>query len=368
MKIALIGNYPLLGTKSMFLYAELLRKTLVKSGHDVRLFQPKPFFNKIDFKIKLLKKWLGYIDNYIVFSLTLKKKVSKFDIVHICDQANSPLIFFLEPKNVILTCHDLIIAKLLNNNKLDKISLTGKIYQNLIIHFIRGFKTIICVSESTKKDLLKLIKFKKTKIKVIHNALNNKFSPTSSIERKNMLKKIDLNYKYLIHVGANVWYKNKIYLIKIFYIFLKFKGRSEYKLVLVGEKNTEEINSLTNKLNIKNSVINIINPNHNTLCALYSGAEALVFPSLEEGFGWPIIEAQSCGCPVFTSNKPPMSEIGLKSVFYINPFNKYKAAKIINTKLNSTEKIIKKGFKNLSRFGEKNMITKYLDVYNEFKR
>ena len=121
MKIALIGNYSLLGTKSMFLYAELLRKTLVKSGHDVRLFQPKPFFNKIDFKLKLLKKWLGYIDNYIVFSLTLKKKVSKFDIVHICDQANSPLIFFLEPKNVILTCHDLINQKLVNNSKLDKI-------------------------------------------------------------------------------------------------------------------------------------------------------------------------------------------------------------------------------------------------------
>ena len=53
------------------------------------------------------------------------------------------------------------------------------------------------------------------------------------------------------------------------------------------------------------------------LAALYSGAELLLFPSLEEGFGWPIIEAQASGCRVVTTGKAPMTEVGGNAAFYL---------------------------------------------------
>ena len=103
---------------------------------------------------------------------------------------------------------------------------------------------------------------------------------------------------------------------------------------------------LIKKLELKNSIINLVNLNSKNICALYSQAEALIFPSLTEGFGWPIIEAQACGCLVFTSKFKPMTEVGGNSVYYLNPYKKIESAKIINTKLKFKKLIIKKGFKN----------------------
>ena len=65
------------------------------------------------------------------------------------------------------------------------------------------------------------------------------------------------------------------------------------------------------------SVIPLTNVDNETLRALYSAAELLLFPSLEEGFGWPIVEAQACGCRVVTSQKAPMTEAGGDAAFYL---------------------------------------------------
>ena len=55
------------------------------------------------------------------------------------------------------------------------------------------------------------------------------------------------------------------------------------------------------------------------VCAHSTPARALLFPSLQEGFGWPVIEAQACGCPVFTSDLAPMNEIGGEGAEYVDP-------------------------------------------------
>jgi glycosyltransferase involved in cell wall biosynthesis len=73
-------------------------------------------------------------------------------------------------------------------------------------------------------------------------------------------------------------------------------------------------------------VIELIDPSNEELQALYSCANLMLFPSLQEGFGWPIIEAQACGCPVVTSNRMPMTEIGGDAATYIDPDNIQEAA------------------------------------------
>ena len=100
------------------------------------------------------------------------------------------------------------------------------------------------------------------------------------------------------------------------------------------------------------------------LPALYSGAIALTYSSLFEGFGLPILEAQACGCPVLTSNTSSMPEIGGKGALYVDP---YSVESIVNgiKKLEDRKRrmeMIKKGFENIKRFSWEKCARETLDV------
>ena len=136
-------------------------------------------------------------------------------------------------------------------------------------------------------------------------------------------------------------------------------------MVLAGGKNSQKILNLIKKLKLQNEVIEIYKPNFNELKSLYLNAEALIFPSIYEGFGRPIIEAQALGCPVFTSDFPPMNEIGLDTVYYIDPFNPKKVLELSAIKLRVKKKIILKGYKNANRFNENLISNKLLNYYKK---
>jgi glycosyltransferase involved in cell wall biosynthesis len=91
------------------------------------------------------------------------------------------------------------------------------------------------------------------------------------------------------------------------------------------------------------------------LRAIYSDALMFIFPSLFEGFGWPVSEAQACGCPVFASNIEPMPEVGGNGAKYFNPLFPAEAAEIIE--LSNLQEMSVAGFLNVSRFKRDVMIS-----------
>ena len=98
------------------------------------------------------------------------------------------------------------------------------------------------------------------------------------------------------------------------------------------------------------------------LRALYSRAAALVFPSLYEGFGLPIIEAQACGCPVFTSNRAPMTEVGGEAACYFDPARPEDAARVVAERLARPEAMgamRAAGLENVQRFTLEKMLDGY---------
>jgi glycosyltransferase involved in cell wall biosynthesis len=107
------------------------------------------------------------------------------------------------------------------------------------------------------------------------------------------------------------------------------------------------------------------------LRALYSHAQALIFPSLYEGFGMPLIEAQACGCPVFTSNRAPLTEIGGMGAGYVDPEQPEAAARFIAERLSEPgrrERMIQAGFENVhKRFTTDRMVDDYLKLYRTVK-
>ena len=353
MKVILIGNYKLLNTKSMFLYTDLLKKVLNENKVKVSEIYASPVLNKF-FKNKFISKWLSYIDKYLIFGIKLIFKIKTNDLVHITDHSNSLLIPFIKSKKIIITCHDLINLKkmILNHNQL---SFTGKIYQKMILNNIKKANIIICVSKNTQIELIKYGKINKKKTKFIYHTFNQNFS----IFKKKQPEK----FKYFFHVGDNKIYKNRLGVIEIFNELIKFKKFKNYKLILAGKKISEEIFDKISSYNLNKKIINIIDPNSNKLSNLYKNSEGLIFPSLEEGFGWPIIEAQSLGCVVYTTNKPPMNEIGGNACFYIHPESPKKSAKIIHNTYNSKSKINSLAKINLEKFEYNTFTKKYLDTY-----
>jgi glycosyltransferase involved in cell wall biosynthesis len=168
---------------------------------------------------------------------------------------------------------------------------------------------------------------------------------------------------FLLHVGGNQWYKNREGVLRIFAHFIKDPNYKHYYLVMAGYPFTAKMKKIIADLNIGQQVLELVRINSKNLCALYSTAKALIFPSLHEGFGWPIIEAQACKCPVFTSNRVPMNEVGGNAAIYLNPDDEYDAALIIAEKLKDRDSIIAAGLINVSRFSTKTMIDKYISVY-----
>jgi glycosyltransferase involved in cell wall biosynthesis len=99
------------------------------------------------------------------------------------------------------------------------------------------------------------------------------------------------------------------------------------------------------------------------LQALYSGAHAMLFPSLDEGFGWPILEAQACGCPVITSDQAPMTEIAGEGAILIDARNPVSAAASIAEGLRDRDRWIEAGSRNLARFATDAVVSRYCEAY-----
>lgn len=139
---------------------------------------------------------------------------------------------------------------------------------------------------------------------------------------------------------------------------------------MAGKPWTRAMREFVAAQNLGEWVVEIGTMTSEELQSLYSHALALIFPSLEEGFGWPIVEAQACGCPVITTARPPMNEVAgagdqfaEPAAILIEPARAADAAVLINEGLLNREALIQAGFKNLLRFDQTAIIGAYCDFY-----
>lgn len=368
MKILLIGNYQPDAIESMDRFASLLEISLSKFGHQVRVIRPIPYFGRLGLFPHLLKKWFGYIDKLILFPSQLRQALSWADVVHICDPGNAVYIKYLANIPHVVTCHDLLAVRSgLGEFPEYKTGWTGKQLQEMMMKGLNQAQKVVCVSEQSKSDLLRLSTLSESGVSLIYMGLNYPYSAMTIIEAKQRLEVLGIpqNCQFILHVGGNFWYKNRLGVLEIFYqLMLKLK-EPDFYLVMVGKPMTEEMHQFINMHNMSQKVIELVNIDNENLRSLYSSATALLFPSLYEGFGWPIIEAQACGCPVFTSNRPPMNDVGGEAAIYIQPDKPEKAAEKIIDYFYILEQYKIKGFVNCQRFQVETMISQYIEIYEQ---
>lgn len=258
----------------------------------------------------------------------------------------------------VITVHDLGAEYLPKMHQLKQ-----QLYLKYITKYqLRSSSKLIAVSKATKEDLVNRIGIDPEKIKVVYEGYNEKlFKLTTKLSLGGKIDTVVDSLKpYYLFVGTVQPRKNLERLIRAFAFLIQGPAGllSPLTLVIAGSKGwlSGEIYELPKKLGIENRVKFLGYMADEKLPALYSEAQALVFPSLFEGFGLPILEAQASGCPVLTSNISSMPEVaGLpagRGAILVDP---YSVDDIVNGMKRLEDRklrleIIKEGFVNIKRF------------------
>jgi glycosyltransferase involved in cell wall biosynthesis len=198
--------------------------------------------------------------------------------------------------------------------------------------------------------------------KVIYNSFNASFV-SSCLPDINLFSQNNLNKGYILHVGSNLHRKNRKLLLDL---VLSLGNRWKGCICYAGQLLENDLLEYAKQVDLLDRIVSIVNPDHETLVALYNSCEAFIFPSFSEGFGWPLIEAQACGAPVIASNIEPMLEVTGGAALFANPFDAEDFANVfidLMSDLSLREKLIQEGFDNCKRFNSDKMINSYLKLH-----
>ena len=173
---------------------------------------------------------------------------------------------------------------------------------------------LICISGTTKQDLINWYHVDERCVTVIPLACASTFSP---MDGENLLLPQDIQRPFVLYVGNRRHHKNFDTLAKAFSIWAR---RKEFDLVTVGGRvwSEAELRTLC-ELGIADQVRRLSSIDDEMLCMLYNKAEAFIYPSLYEGFGIPLLEAMSCGCPIVASRIPSTLEVAGQVPYYFEP-------------------------------------------------
>ncbi|TWJ00791.1 glycosyltransferase involved in cell wall biosynthesis [Mucilaginibacter frigoritolerans] len=381
MRIVFFTHPEFSNHQSMPRFANMLINGMKSKKHEVEIWTPKPYF----FNLKVpasLKKWMGYTDQYLIFPLTIRKRIkrcSKDTIFAFCDQALGPWVPLVADRLHVIHCHDFLAQRsALRQIPENPVSWSGRQYQALIKRGYSTGKNFISVSEKTRSDLHSMLKIAPLISEVVYNGLNQLFSYQSRAESRNQLTKklgIDLANGFILHVGGNQWYKNRTGVIEIYNAWRK-KSAINLPLLMIGYSPSLKISEMHSLSPYKADIHLISGLNDEFVRMAYAGASVFLFPSLAEGFGWPIAEAMASACPVITTNEAPMTEVAGKAAFFIpkRPYNinevnnwAQEAADLIDYVLQLPETVlngvIESGLKNVKRFEPESVLEQIESIY-----
>ncbi|MFC2149574.1 glycosyltransferase family 4 protein [Candidatus Auribacterota bacterium] len=233
---------------------------------------------------------------------------------------------------------------------------------------LKNADRVIAISDFTKNDIIENYKISPEKIDVVHLGVDSHFADTTGGGELDKVKqRYSITNKYLIHVGSLQPRKNISRLIRVFEEINK--GRAEgLQLVLAGKKGWmyDEIFTIIGDLGLMDDVLVLEYVKMEDLPALIKGAEALVLPSLYEGFGLPVIEGFACGTPVAASNASSLPEVGGDAAVYFDPYSEDDMRSVIKTILEDVSlrnDLKQKGMERAKQFSWEKTAQETLDTY-----
>lgn len=380
MDIIILSHPLFFGSYSMPRFANYLSNGMLSLGHNVQVWRPEPYLYKIPVN-GIVKKWLGYLDQYVIFSLILFFKTrfnNQKKLYVLSDQALGLWAPLISRKAHVVHCHDFLALKSAKGEiSVNPVSLTGRLYQKLIFKGFSKAKNFISVSKNTKSELENILHKKPEISAYVYNGLNEIFVVGNQNKaRENLGNHINrsLENGYILHVGGNQFYKNRIGVIRIYNAW-RDVSRTQLPLLLIGTPPTPFVMSHYNASKYKSDIIFCSGLEDEMVKYAYQGASVFLFPSLAEGFGWPIAEAMACGCPVITTNEAPMNEVGGDAATYITNTTDFdsidiwakkaseKVELITSLEKNNLDLIRRKGLEQVKKFNSQKTILELNELY-----
>lgn len=324
MRVVLFCHPEFMRSQSMPRFAGMLEAAYRARGFDVQRWLPTARVYKwFRGGGAAAGKWAGYIDQYLLFPMWVRrqlKRVSSDTLFVFCDQAMGPWIPLVADRPHVVHVHDLLaLRSALGDIPENPTSLTGKVYQRFIRRGVRRARHFISISYKTREDLHRFAGVKPAISEVVYNGLNFPYTRLASKAAQETLAAAGLPVEkrgMLLHIGGAQWYKN---LRGVIALYARYAATNPNPLPLwcISPPPSAQIAAMIQTVPAAGRVLFFRNLSNDTLQAAYSHARALLFPSLAEGFGWPLIEAGACGCPVLTTDEPPMSEIAGPCALYL---------------------------------------------------
>jgi len=380
MRILLIGNFAPDRQESMLRFARLLVTGLRREGHEVNIWSPEPRLVRLlpHYRYGGPAKFVGYIDKFLIFPRRVRRRLrreKRADVVHILDHANAVYAPLFAGRPLLATCHDLLQIRAARGEMVEhQVSTLGRRYQAWILDHIARLPHVATPSTETAVHLRRLTRLSAQQISVIPMALNfpyRRIAPAAArLVVGKMFRERDLppgllehgERGFLMNVGGGQWYKNRRGLLEI-YAGLRTRLSPVPRLLMVGKPLSAALSARAQQLGLAEEIVLVSNISDAQLQALYSLAEALLFPSWYEGFGWPVAEAQACGCPVFTSNRAPMTEVGGDGAAYFDPGDTDAAVGLIAGRWTERAEIAARGLLRAGEWNQSRMIDRYLATY-----
>ena len=312
------------------IYSQIITKVLQ--------IKPNLFFRIIN-RIFFIKYFLGYITEKIEFQSYIKILDFEFTKRKIKIIFHSETAFFPvgDYKNISIM-YDLTPINLPEFHRSETIDLKKR-KLNFALNYCNG---IICISKSTKDDLLKYSPvFKEKKVIVGYPGLDEyfKIAAAQKMNAKTSMKELNLllkkhsnsieDEKYLLYYGTFEPRKNIIFLVKAFMDLHKENQiPKDFKLVLIGGEGWGKVKKkIRNYLNEEYPIVDqrkvvlMDYVNDDYLTKFIKNAYAVVYPSIYEGFGLPVLESMALKTTVVSSNTSSLPEVGGHSVLYTNPWD-----------------------------------------------
>lgn len=336
----------------------------LQTGHKVR---------GVGFYLEHLKNSLVkyYPENEYVFFNTGEKLPKDIDLIHFPYFEPFFLALPLYKKyKTVVTVHDL--TPIVFPDAFPR-GIKGQLKWQMQKFALRKANAIITDSECSKKDVVKYVGVRENKVDVVYLAAGEKFRMLEGGKWKvQIIKKYNLPEKFALYVGDVTWNKNLPRLIDAV-------KTTKIPLVMVGKSLTNldydkknpwnySLNRVHELTDSDKQILKLGFVEDNDLVAIYNLATVFVMPSLYEGFGLPILEAQACGTPVVTTKEGSLAEVAGNSVYLVDGYDFESIAKGIKEVFESLklqEDLRKKGLLNVSKYSWKKTAAQTLQTYEK---
>lgn len=304
-------------------------------------------------------------------SLPLAAIRDRVDILH-CPANTAPLIFGNRIR-LVLTIHDVmfLMPRSVLPASPSAYQRMGRLYCGIVVPFVaRRATRVITVSRSSRDDIEKHLGMNGNSVRVIWEAANiacrvmgNSRKIASIRDRHGLVN------SFILAIAGTDPRKNTVRIVEA-YAQLPQQLRSSCQLVLIGCSHGQQmrLRRLSSELKIAEGVVLTGFVSEEDLVALYNSAEMLVYPSLYEGFGLPVLEAMSCGTPVVTSPVGAIPEVGGDAVVWVDPLDSKAISNGMQRVL--TDEVLAKrlrsaGLIKASQFSWQRAATETLQIYEE---